>query len=112
MRANRRRKASSLEKNIHAILKEEGISFMKEKTVGRCHADICIGNTLLELNGCWWHGCARCFPKPTKTQREAMSKDARRYYFFKKLGFNVEIIWECELKNDPAGVRKRLKGMK
>jgi hypothetical protein len=53
-KANRRRKASGFEKEIHALLREEQIPFVKEKTVGRCHADLLIGERqLVELNG--WH---------------------------------------------------------
>jgi hypothetical protein len=51
-KANRRRKASGFEKEIHALLREEGIAFVKEKTVGRCHADLLIGEK--NLNGCYY----------------------------------------------------------
>ena len=53
-KANRQRKASGFEKQIHALLREEGIPFVREKTVGRCHADLLIGERqLVELNGCY-----------------------------------------------------------
>ena len=112
IRTNRKRKASGFEKKIHAILAEEEIKFIKEKTVGRCHADIFIPpDVLIELNGCYWHGCPKCFPEPTKSQRLAMEKDARRYYFFKKLGFNLQIIWECELNDNEKKVRTKLRSL-
>jgi G:T-mismatch repair DNA endonuclease (very short patch repair protein) len=91
------------------MLKEEGIPFQKEKTVGRCHADVFIEpNILIELNGDYWHGCPKHFPKPNKMQKTAMAKDARRYYFFNKLGFKLEVIWEHELE-EPEKVRARLR---
>jgi G:T-mismatch repair DNA endonuclease (very short patch repair protein) len=106
---NRRRKASGFEKEIHAILREEKIPFIPEKTVGRCHADLFIApNTLVELNGCYWHG-HDCQGKLTKSQKTAQAKDGRRYYFFRKLGFSLEIIWECDFEKDPESVRARLK---
>lgn len=109
--ANRRRKASGFEKEIHAILREEKIPFIPEKTVGRCHADLFIApNTLIELNGCYWHGHG-CQGPLTKAQRAVAAKDGRRYYFFRKLGFNLEIIWECEFEKNPEAVRARLKAL-
>lgn len=109
-KANRRRPASGLEKDIHAILKEEKIPFVKEKTIGRCHADIFIEpKTVIELNGCYWHYHDKCQPKkPSTMQLTALSKDAKRYAFFQRLGFSVYVIWECELKKDLEAVRNKL----
>jgi G:T-mismatch repair DNA endonuclease (very short patch repair protein) len=108
-KANRRRKASSLEKDVYKILREEGIPFQREKLIGRCHADIFIGpRTVIELNGCYWHGCPVCTKKLNQMQEESRAKDARRYYFFKKLGFDVRVIWECEVHKDPESVRDLL----
>src|SRR6266852_5483119 len=76
-KANRRRPASSLEKDVHSILKEEKIPFVKEKTIGRCHADIFIEpKTVIELNGCYWHGCRLCTKTYSKMQLNALAKDA------------------------------------
>jgi G:T-mismatch repair DNA endonuclease (very short patch repair protein) len=108
-KANRSRPASGFEKAIHAILKEEKIAFTKEKTIGRCHADIFIEpKTVIEAQGCFWHGhtCQKAF---NKMQLEAHSKDARRFAFFQRLGFKVYSIWECELEQDPEKVREKLK---
>lgn len=108
-KANRRRPASGLEKAVHALLKEERIPFTKEKTIGRCHADIFIEpKTVIELNGCYWHGCRTCTKNYSKMQLDALAKDARRYAFFQKLGFSVYVIWECQLAKDPEAVRRKL----
>jgi G:T-mismatch repair DNA endonuclease (very short patch repair protein) len=111
-KANRKRPASGLEKAIHSILKEEKIPFTKEKTIGRCHADIFIEpRTVVELAGCYWHGCS-CQKKPfSEMQLKAQASDARRFAFFKKLGFSVYVIWEHELEKDPESVRVRLRGI-
>lgn len=109
-KANRRRPASGLEKIIHVMLKDEKIPFVKEKTIGRCHADIFIEpKTVIELNGCYWHGCSLCTKKYSKMQLNALSKDAQRYAFFQRLGFKVYVIWECQVEKDPDAVREKLK---
>jgi G:T-mismatch repair DNA endonuclease (very short patch repair protein) len=108
-KANRKRPASGLEKEIHALLKELQIPFVKEKTIGRCHADIFIEpRTVIELNGCYWHGCVKCTKAFSKMQLTAKAKDAKRYAFFQRLGFSVYVIWECQLKQDPEKVREQL----
>ena len=108
-KANRRRPASGLEKAVHAILQEEKIPFVTEKTIGQLHADIFISpRTVIELNGCYWHGHTTCNKSLSKMQLTALSSDARRYAFFKRLGFDVHVIWECEVERDPEGVQARL----
>lgn len=92
------------------MLKEEKIPFTKEKTIGRCHADIFIEpKTVIELNGCYWHGCPVCTKKYSKMQLTALEKDARRYAFFQRLGFRVYVIWECQVENDPESIRMKLR---
>jgi G:T-mismatch repair DNA endonuclease (very short patch repair protein) len=110
-KANRTRKASGLELEIHAMMKAEKIPFTKEKTIGRCHADIFIEpNKVIELNGCYWHYCTRCQKKPPSVMhKKAMASDSRRLAFFQRLGFEVHVIWECDVKNDPEKVQARLK---
>ena len=77
-KANRRRKASGFEKDVYALLKAERIPFVKEKSVGRCHVDIMIGDKMaVELQGCHWHSCKKCFPKPSKWQKAALARDGR-----------------------------------
>jgi len=50
---------------------------------------------IIELFGCYWHGCLTCFP-------ELKDKDnsVERIEYFKKCGYNTLIIWEHELKLD------------
>jgi G:T-mismatch repair DNA endonuclease (very short patch repair protein) len=110
-KANRQRKATGLEKQIHVMLKAEQIPFIKEKTIGRCHADIFIEpNKVIELNGCYWHYCTRCQKKPSSAMhKKAMASDARRLAFFQRLGFEVHVIWECDVNSDPEKVQARLK---
>lgn len=63
--------------------------------------------TVVFVNGCFWHahqGCSRfVMPKShteywsTKIARNA-ERDAENYTKLKDLGWNVYIVWECELK--------------
>lgn len=63
--------------------------------------------TVVFVNGCFWHahqGCSRfVMPKSnteywsTKIARNA-ERDAENYAKLKDLGWNILVVWECELK--------------
>lgn len=63
--------------------------------------------TAIFVNGCFWHrhqGCSRCtFPKTNTEYWENkfnanIERDRKNYEKLKELGWNVFIIWECEVK--------------
>lgn len=66
-------------------------------------------NTLIFVNGCFWHGHQNCkyFVIP-KTRTEwwkakiyaTQQRDDENYIKLKKLGWNVIVVWECQLKKD------------
>lgn len=72
-------------------------------------------NTLVFINGCFWHGHVDC-----KTWRIPLSKkqfwtikiqrnrerDATNLATLKNLGWNVIIVWECELKNKTVAEKR------
>jgi G:T-mismatch repair DNA endonuclease (very short patch repair protein) len=111
-KANRKRKRSSLELAVHAWLKEDGIAFKIEKAIGRCHVDVFIEpRTIIELQGCFWHGCLICNRQLTHAQKIAQIKDARRFAYFRNRGFDVIAIWECEVGREPERVRAILRAL-
>jgi hypothetical protein len=62
-------------------------------------------NTVFEFHGCLWHGCMNCFPpekvNPINKKRmdDLYDKTARRERIIRDLGFNLEVIWECEYRS-------------
>jgi G:T-mismatch repair DNA endonuclease (very short patch repair protein) len=42
-------------------------------------------------------------------QKKAMASDAHRLAFFQRLGFDMHVIWECDVKKDTEKVQARLK---
>lgn len=111
-KANRKRKRSSLEVEVYGWLEEDKIPFRKEATIGRCHVDVLFPpRTIIELNGCYWHGCMICNRDLSHTQKLAQIKDARRYAFFRNRGYDVVVIWECEVDKEPDRVRTQLRAI-
>lgn len=91
-------------------LREDQIPFQREVPIGRCHVDVLIGETAIELNGCYFHGHDKC-QKLTAEQKLARKKDTRRYAFLRSRGYRLVVIWECEVKKSPDEVRNRLRKM-
>jgi len=107
---NRKRGKSSIEKLVAAWLIADGIPFRTEVKAGRCHIDIVIGkNGAVELNGCYWHSCLKCFPSLSKEARLKRFRDIHRYVFLGKRGYKLLVLWEHEILSDPDATRERLK---
>lgn len=74
--------------------------------------------TVIFVNGCFWHGHEGCkyfvIPK-TRTEwwrnkiRRTQIKDAKNIANLRESGWNVIVIWECELKKDKT--EKTLKSL-
>ena len=65
--------------------------------------------TVIFVNGCFWHGHQGCkYFKLPKTRTEwwtnkiqnTKKRDERNIEKLKELGWNVLIVWECQLKKD------------
>lgn len=58
------------------------------------------------VDGCFWHGCPRCFREPTSNVaywrakiRRNQRRDRRTVRVLRAAGFRVFRIWECRLKS-------------
>ena len=65
--------------------------------------------TCIFVNGCFWHrhpGCKYTTMPQTRKEfwekkfEENVSRDQRVYEELKKRGWNIVVVWECELKKD------------
>lgn len=109
---NRNRKRSKIEVKVGEWLIEDSVPFVREKAIGKCHVDVFLApRTIVELNGCYWHGCMMCNKTLSKYQKIAQIKDARRYAFFRNKGFDVIIFWEHDIIKEPDRVRAQLKAL-
>lgn len=68
------------------------------------------------VNGCFWHRCTRCnLPLPksnTEYWRQKfernVERDARKRRLLDKEGWEVLVIWECEIRENPLKCAKRV----
>nr|CAD2125230.1 unnamed protein product [Meloidogyne enterolobii]CAD2197109.1 unnamed protein product [Meloidogyne enterolobii]CAD2200914.1 unnamed protein product [Meloidogyne enterolobii]CAD2206300.1 unnamed protein product [Meloidogyne enterolobii] len=77
-----------------------------EKKVGNYKLDGWIEEEKLgiEVNGCVWHGCERCYSEDNAvlpnglTAGKQREKDARRLEYIRSQGVKVQVFWECEIR--------------
>jgi G:T-mismatch repair DNA endonuclease (very short patch repair protein) len=77
-----------------------------EKRIGKYRLDGWIEEEKLgiEVNGCCWHGCNKCYTDKNmilpngRTVLKQQELDKNRLKFIKDLGVNVKVFWECEIK--------------
>jgi DNA mismatch endonuclease, patch repair protein len=68
------------------------------------------------VDGCYWHGCPRCYRAPTSNTSywsEKFSRNKRRdrtvTKLLKRAGWNVLRIWEHEIERSPERVVEKVK---
>lgn len=66
--------------------------------------------TVYEYNGCFYHGCKKCFPRqrqkprnchPNRTIEEVYEVTLKKAAMLRATGYTVIEKWGCEFKNDP-----------
>jgi len=95
---------------VRKILFANGFRYRKNDKRYPGKPDIVLPSykTVIFINGCFWHGHKNCekakLPKTNYKFWENkievnIQRDKRNYEQLKKLGWNVVIIWQCELNN-------------
>jgi DNA mismatch endonuclease (patch repair protein) len=66
------------------------------------------------VDGCFWHGCPRCYRAPAKNKsywrkkiEENRKRDRRVTSALKRAGWTVLRIWECQVTAETTEVRIR-----
>lgn len=97
-RASRFVLPSRPELTIHEEFNRIKVDFETEKLINdKFCADIFVQkyNLIIYVDGCYWHACPIHFPNAKKP-----NTDNARVPYLTKCGFNVEIIWEHDIKNN------------
>lgn len=62
-------------------------------------ADFKAGDTYIEVNGCYWHGCPTHFPDPEPRQLRRQSRDAGMQTYCRERGLALLVIWEHDVRS-------------
>jgi hypothetical protein len=82
---------SSLEDVFATILDQCGIAYQRQKPIGRSRVDFYLPatNTVIEIQGCYWHGCLYC-GFDSELHQKKRTQDAKRHDTLRKKGYHVE----------------------
>ena len=114
MRANRASNTGP-ELRLRRALRDAGLGGYRlnwKKAPGR--PDIAYPGRRLAIfvHGCYWHHCSRCYPDLPKSNPDFWARkfelnrerDARKRSGLELQGWAVLETWECDLRDDLAGV--------
>ncbi|MCB9050467.1 MAG: DNA mismatch endonuclease Vsr [Lewinellaceae bacterium] len=105
---------------VRKFLFENGFRYRlhQKKLPGKPDLTLRKHNTVIFVNGCFWHGHQGCkyfvIPK-TRTEwwkdkiQATAEKDLKNYEELRRQGWKVIVIWECELKGEKR--RETLKNL-
>lgn len=104
------------EKIVRKYLFKEGFRYRKNVSNLPGKPDIVLPKykTVIFVNGCFWHchaGCKWFVPPKTNTDfwnykfKYNTERDKKNYKKLEDLGWNVLIVWECEIRHGNPTVR-------
>lgn len=99
------------EETVRKYLFSKGLRYRKNVKTLPGKPDIVLPKykTIVFVNGCFWHGHKGCkyfvMPKTnvefwTEKITKNIARDETTYKKLQNMGWNVIIVWECELKKD------------
>ena len=103
-------KWTGIEQKMHNYLKSRKVKHrMHPKMEGNPDILLTETRTAVYLDGCFWHGCPRCYKEPKSNKLYWAKKvdrntrnDAACNRLLRRKGFKVIRLWECELRKDFA----------
>lgn len=71
------------------------------------------------INGCFWHRCTLCNPNSPKSNvafwaekfKKNVARDKAKKDELERLGWKVEVIWECQIKNNLEESLEKIKNI-
>jgi DNA mismatch endonuclease (patch repair protein) len=106
------------ERRLRALLVQQRVrGFRVGAKVGNAKPDLVFPNDKVAVfvDGCFWHGCPRCYVRP-KTRvsywsskiANNMRRDSRQRRALRRSGWHVVRVWECQLEQNPSGQIERI----
>lgn len=99
-------KPTSIEREVGRIFDASGISYIRhpwirvvcdgDKRVLRPDFVLPGYNLVVEVQGCYWHGCEECYGEIGRVDRRA--EDILRKMLLEEQGYHVLNVWEHEIK--------------
>jgi len=99
------------EREFEKMMNELEIPFECQKIVGGKIFDYYVPhkNMLIEVDGCYFHFNPDKFDTPNKMQKRNMKNDKFKNVLASGMGYELERVWESDLKEKYSEVKKRFK---
>lgn len=97
-------KPSGIEVRVAEWLTSHGIQFEQQVKVHYSLIDFKVGDTLIEVNGCYWHACAEHFPMITPTQQKRITRDKQLTTYCRNRSIPFLVIWEHDIRRNDFSV--------
>lgn len=90
-----------------------GIRYERQKIIGPYRADFFLidYHLLVEIQGCYWHGCLQC-GYDADIHKQFRRKDVRRRHYLEKKGYHIEEVWEHDLPREIGDLIELILGVK
>jgi len=100
------------ERSVRSLLHSMGFRYRlrhSRKLPGRPDIILPRHNTVVFVHGCFWHrhpGCRLAYEPKSRKEfwsvkfQGNISRDRKAIQNLKKLGWQVIVVWECEIKNN------------
>lgn len=109
---------ASTELRLIEVMKQHGITGWRrhQALVGKPDFTFRRERVVVFVDGCFWHGCPKCYRAPTSNETYWSAKVARNRARDKRVtdelrreGWRVLRLWEHDLRTRPAAVAKRVR---
>lgn len=105
---------------MRSLLHKNGFRFRLQETKLPGKPDIVLPKfkTAIFVHGCFWHrheNCKYCYTPKSRSDfwnnkfNRTIQRDAEQVSALKQMGWHTVIVWECELKESPEKMLKKVK---
>jgi DNA mismatch endonuclease (patch repair protein) len=118
MRAVRSKGNRSTERRLRAALARAGVRGWRinaEELAGRPDFVFDDAKLAVFVDGCFWHGCPRCYRRPSSNQKywdakvqRNMARDRRMRKQLRREGWQVLRLWEHQIAKELSGCVRRI----
>lgn len=98
-------KQSGAERKVAAWLDAQHIPYQRQYKLGRRTVDFWISGTVVEVNGCYWHGCSSCWTADLNDmQRRRIASDKILHTYCQNRDIPIITLWEHDINRDDFSV--------
>ncbi len=118
MRAVKSKGGRSTERKLWSAIASQGISGWKtnvEELPGKPDVVFVRQRLAVFVDGCFWHGCPKCYRRPQSNQNywdrkvaRNIQRDKTKRRQLRRLGWRVIQIWEHDFKISAASAMKKI----